>query len=161
MRRIPILIILLGVLSLLPAGKSFADPSITVKTKYYEIRGLTARQLKAQMRRRGPKGFWAYTRWYVRWTGNCRVSAEINYTFPRWTNRKQATGWLRQRWDRMTRNLWRHEKGHGRHGINAAHEIHKSRCRGDPMKIIRKWAKQDRIYDRRTGHGRTEGVVFP
>jgi len=140
-----------------------ADARPVVKTvwKYYPITGRTSRQLINQMRRKGPQGYWAFARWYVRWSGTCRTSVRITYTFPRWVDKNRAPASLRKAWDRMIRNLKRHERGHGQHGINAAREIEKSRCRFDPKRITRKWAAQDKIYDRRTRHGITQGVRLP
>jgi predicted secreted Zn-dependent protease len=137
-----------------------AQPTVSATTGYYEIQGRSAAQLKKQMARRGPKGFWAYTTWHVRWTGDCRVSLEVSYTFPRWTNRDGASASLRQRWDRMITNLMLHERGHEQNGRNAAREIDGSRCAGDPMAIIRKWANQDKVYDKQTKHGVTQGAVL-
>lgn len=155
-------IVLLGglVLAGLGVGSAAAEVKATVTTKYYDIKGKSASQLKAQMKRHGPQGFWAYNNWYVRWTGDCKVSLEVDYTFPRWTNRGSAPAGLRDRWDRMIRNLIIHEQGHEQHGRNAAREIDETRCAGDPMEIIDKWANQDKVYDRKTHHGETQGVVL-
>ncbi len=128
--------------------------------KYYNIQGTTAGQLKAQMKRKGPQGHWAYSKWWVSWSSGCRVTVKLTYTFPKWTNSHKAPKSLRKSWKRMIKRLWIHERGHGQHGINAGRKIKKSGCR-NPKKIIDKWAAQDKIYDRRTGHGRTQGVHFP
>ena len=141
-------------------GAVQAKPSLRVNTKYYSISGTTAAQLKAQMRSKGPKGKWAYTKWYVRWSGNCRLSVSISYTYPRWANNSQASRPLQQSWHRMMARLRVHERGHARHGINAATEIERAGCKGNPASITSKWARQDKIYDRQTRSGITQGVVL-
>lgn len=144
-----------------PGGQdALSEPSVRVIKKYYNVQGVTSKQLIAEMKRKGPKGFWAYAKWWVSWRGNCRISLKVTYTFPRWVNKDQAPKHLRTSWNQMIKQLWKHERGHGRHGVNAAHEIEKSRC-SDPKKIITKWAAQDKSYDLRTRHGRTQGVRLP
>jgi predicted secreted Zn-dependent protease/pimeloyl-ACP methyl ester carboxylesterase len=140
---------------------AMAKPRVSVKTKYFSVTGTTANELRAQMVSKGPNpGEFssAYTKWYVRWTGSCRTSVTITYTYPKWENRTQASVSLQKIWDRYVANLRTHEKGHGQHGINAAAEIERSRCKGNPKAIINKWAQEDRAYDIQTAHGKTQGV---
>jgi predicted secreted Zn-dependent protease len=143
------------------SSKAGAEPAVKVTTTYYAIGGTMSAELKAQMRSLGPHGFWAYTRWYVRWTGACRVSLEISYTYPRWTDEGSAPPQLRAEWNRMMERLRAHEQGHGQHGRNAAREVEQSGCRDDPRRITGKWAEQDKVYDTQTSHGRAQGVVLP
>ena len=49
------------------------------------------------------------------------------------------------------------ERLHAAHGVAAAREIHDAGCR-NARKIINKWARQDRVLDRTTRHGKTQGV---
>ena len=66
---------------------------------------------------------------------------------------------LRKRWNAMLAALKRHEENHGKNGILAAQEIEKTKCaNGDA--VIKKWNKADTAYDKRTKHGKTEGVVL-
>ncbi|MCP5095503.1 MAG: DUF922 domain-containing Zn-dependent protease [Chloroflexi bacterium] len=111
------------------------------------------------MKRKGPKGYWAYAKWNIRWSGTCRVTLKINYTMPRWKNKNNAPKRLQKSWNKMIINLKRHEEGHGLHGINAANAIVKAKCNGS-NRIITKWAKQDKVFDKKTGHGRKQGVVL-
>lgn len=157
---------LLSVVALVTAvaatpGNVYAKPKIIAKTKYYSISGTTSRELKNQMKRKGPRGYWAYAGWHVRWSGDCRITVEISYEYPKWKNRNEAPAALRTSWDRMMTALMKHEQQHGQHGINAAREIDKSKCAGDPRKITSKWARQDKTFDRQTNHGRNQGVVLP
>lgn len=134
-----------------------SEPKIITNWKFYKIKGSDARTLKVQMKRKGPRGFWAYARWWVDWTSDCKVTVKLNYTFPEWTNQSSASTSLRSDWARMTNALKKHEENHGKHGIKAAREILASKCK-NPRKTIGKWAKQDKVYDKRTKHGRLEGV---
>ena len=153
----------LTVFALLPAMASTAaaKPKIVVKTKYYTITGSTSRELKNQMKRKGPRGYWAYTGWYVTWTGGCRTTVKVSYEYPKWENRNQAPAALRAKWDSMIKALKNHEEQHGQHGINAAKEIEKTNCAGNPKSITSKWANQDKIFDAQTNHGKNQGVVLP
>lgn len=152
--------VLLAIMLISVSGTSYSAPSVSVSTKYYKISGSNVEQLKTQMKQHGPKSFWAYSDWYVRWNDSCQISVSIKYTYPRWTNRDNAPVALRRRWDRMMKNLRHHEKVHGKHGILAAREIEKARCRENSDGIIRKWAKLDKTYDRLTNHGEKLGVHF-
>lgn len=143
-----------------PANVS-ASVSKKVQVKYYTINGKTTQQLKAQMKSKGPNGYWAYVNWYVNWkTKNCRVALKIKYTYPKWANSGQAPKATQKKWRRMISALKKHENGHARHGVSAAKEISKSNCK-NPKAIIKKWAAKDKSYDRKTGHGRTQGVKLP
>ena len=142
------------------AAPAAADPAVTVTTNYYTVQGNSVDELRRQMNRKGPKGFWAYTDWYVSWSNTCRVSLRIVYTLPRWRGHDDAPAGLRAKWNTFLANLTAHEKGHGTHGRNAASEIDRSRCSNNPGAIVRRWANQDRVYDAKTRHGRTQGAMF-
>lgn len=134
-----------------------AKPKIKVVNKTYTVDATTAEGLRNQMKNRGPNGFWAYTDWYVKWTGNCKLSVEITYTMPKHKNPSKMDPSLRKRWKALVAALRKHEKKHGAHGVQAAQEIEKTNCaNGDA--VVAKWANQDKVLDKRTGHGETEGV---
>jgi len=135
--------------------------SRTSQTQLYDIAGSTAEELKDAMAQNGPHGYWAYTTWYVRWSASCEISVQINYTMPRWLDRDAAAPALREEWDRMMKNLWRHERGHAEHGFKAASEIEASHCAGDPHRITDKWAEEDKVFDEKTDHGARQGVRLP
>ncbi len=147
-------------LSCAVADAASAKPSVKEKWAGYRVDGTTANQILAQMKQRGPNGYWAYTNWYVRWTGSCKVSVEISYTVPKHVNEAALPANLRARWQAMYNALVAHERKHGQHGINAANEIAAAGCKNGDA-IIKKWANADKTLDQRTTHGKTEGVVFP
>lgn len=148
------------VFCVLIAGQARANPTMNEYWSTYPVDGVTARQILNQMGQRGPNGFWAYTSWYVRWTGDCKVSLEISYTMPKHINEAALPADLRARWTAMVAALAAHERKHGQHGVNAANEVFANGCRNG-VAITNKWAEQDRALDRRTNHGASEGVVFP
>ena len=142
---------------------SISDASISIKSKtyYYQINGSTTGELKAQMRKKGPNGHWAYAVWFIDWDNEgCDVSVKINYIYPNWTNINKAPNSVQLIWRKMIRALKKHEKNHARNGIMAGRAIHKNKCK-NPGSTIHKWSAKDQEYDRNTGHGKTEGVVLP
>ncbi|MEO1719951.1 MAG: DUF922 domain-containing protein [Pseudomonadota bacterium] len=140
------------------ASASASRPSIKISTRTYPIRGSSVGELKRQMASRGPNGYWGFARWVVRWSATCRVTLTVRYILPRWVNQSGASPALRRRWRRMLTALRRHEHQHGRHGIAAAKELSRTRCRNNPHGIVARWSAADRAFDRRTIHGRTQGV---
>lgn len=146
--------------ALLCGAQAFANPVVQENWSTYRVDGRDAGAILNQMAQRGPNGFWAYTTWFVRWTADCQVTVDIQYTMPQHTRPGALPENLRVRWAWMHANLIRHERKHGQHGINAAQELVTKRCRNGNS-IIQKWANEDRRLDQRTRHGQTEGVVFP
>jgi predicted secreted Zn-dependent protease len=132
--------------------------------------------------------FWAYTRWFVRWRftyrerdtscsiNGVKVSLEIKYVYPRWKNETSADERARQAWSRMMSAIEKHEQQHGQHGRDAAREVEDAlgaiarRRTCDALgrdanalsrDIVKRHAARDVDYDRRTSHGRAEGVHLP
>ena len=136
------------------------NPGFKTSWKYYNVTGSTAKELKRNMKQKGPNGYWAYARWYINWSGNCQVDATIHYTMPRWQNKTSAPKSLQDSWDKMIAILKTHEEVHGSHGIKAANAIVEAKCQ-NAHEIITKWANEDKNFDARTGHGRRQGVVLP
>ncbi|KZY32925.1 hypothetical protein A3731_21360 [Roseovarius sp. HI0049] len=152
----------LGTFALVLAASpsALANPVIKENWETYPVDATTAPEILRQMGERGPDGFWAYARWYVRWSENCEVRLRIEYTMPRHVNPALMDEPLRLSWEKMIEALGKHEEQHGAHGVGAARELVTAECR-DGNAIVDRWAEQDRIYDRETDHGRFEGVVFP
>jgi len=136
-----------------------AQPKTKIVEKFYAVSGKTGRDLKTQMKRKGPNGYWAYTKWYVEWTADCKVSLAITYTMPKLANRAQVPQPVRDRWDKMVVALKKHEEGHGKNAKSAAVEIAAAKC-ANTDSIIKKWNRADVQYDAKTDHGFTEGVVL-
>jgi predicted secreted Zn-dependent protease len=130
----------------------------------------------------------AFTSWYVKWRyeyytndGYCSltnidVSVDVEYTLPKWSVKFLGGKELRIKWIRYSDALKKHEDGHRDFGIGAGRKIETallsigSRPRCDTLgadanavayRILNDYRKKEVEYDRRTGHGRTQGAVFP
>lgn len=141
----------------LVAAPAFADPMVRIETETYEVSATTLDGLKAQMREHGPDGFWAQTRWHIKWSNDCAVNLDITFTLPKHSNPDAMPADTRRIWGAMRSALNAHEKQHAAHGMRAAEEISEARC-SQAKAIIRKYNRADLRLDRRTEHGRTQGV---
>ena len=155
--RHPTFVLALAVM--LGATMAEAKPKISIVEKTYAVDATTASALVKQMGQRGPNGYWAYTDWYVNWTGNCDLSVKITYTMPKHKNEAKLDPAVRENWKTFLVALRQHEEKHGAHGIQAAQEIEKTKC-ANGNAVIDKWSKQDKVLDKRTDHGKKEGVVL-
>lgn len=138
---------------------AFAAPKVTQSTEYYTVKGKTAAALRKEMARKGPKGFWGYARWSIRWSASCRVEVRVKYSLPKHANLDALSPEVRTKFSRMLINLEAHEKLHDQNGIDAAREIDRANCKS-AQAIIRKYNKADIALDRRTKHGALDGVVL-
>ncbi len=139
------------------SGPASAAPTVKVNTKYYGITGRSAAALRQQMRTKSPNGYWAYTRWRVKWSSDCRVQVTLNYTFPKLKNPNTVPLHLRKKFQSMLVNLKAHEQGHGQNGRDAGREIQAANC-VNAQKIIKKYSTKDKTYDAETRHGYLGGV---
>lgn len=171
----------------LSSWTAFATPQVKTTVKYYDVKGASARDLSEQLRRKGPRGFAAYTAWNVKWDYSsardgkgCRVtrastSVAVEYTMPRWQPPANADRATRQSWERFIKALKAHEDGHRDIGIGAARAIENvvgnlTRVPCDELsrkaseaakKILYDARKKEAEYDRRTQHGVQQGARFP
>ena len=83
-----------------PPGGAASFPRVTT-TEYYEVMGRTAQQLRDEMARKGPHGYWAYTTWWVHWSATCKVTLDVTITMPRWADQSFANEALRKSWAAM------------------------------------------------------------
>ncbi|MFK7939559.1 MAG: DUF922 domain-containing protein [Roseovarius sp.] len=157
-RRFYGVLIGLGV-CLLTGTVAFAEPNITVSERPYKVDAITKQGLLFQMSTRGPVGFWAFTRTNVAWRGQCNVTVKIRYTMPEHAKPQAMPPQLQAEWTRMITAMRKHEEQHGQHAINAGREIEQAGC-VNGLAILRKWRGQDRSFDVRTSHGKTQGVVL-
>ena len=125
------------------------------------------------------------TRWDVQWKYNhdqvgvtcgvrdVMVAVGIAQNIPRWRGENKSSGPLATRWKKFSEAVKRHEAVHKDHGMKAAAEIESalqglkpaSNCvdldkaaNAAGERIIQKYRELDAEYDRRTAHGRKEGV---
>ena len=123
--------------------EAFADPSIDVKIKYYEVEGDRVEDLKNEVKVKTPirnngKPFDANTTWYVKWNtqwamkgmscGIISVTTRVSiiFTLPKWANYKEHSGKEREKWDRFFKRLVDHENGHKDIAVGSAKELEKS-----------------------------------
>lgn len=162
-----------------------------VEIAYYEIVGTTLQDLTAALDARGPRQdgqrFFGLTEWEVnaeyRWvpheTGcameDIVVRVAVRTTMPRWRPRGQVHPRTRHAWERFVRDLDRHEEGHRALSTEAGEAIrwrlvslHEPTCHTmkraaerTVAEALGEYEARHRAYDHRTGHGRTQGAVWP
>ena len=156
---------------------------------YYDVHGRTLAELRADMRRLGPKvadsSFVGETRSPMRWSwrtessnGTCSirdvtVSVNAQITLPRWTPPADTEPGLAPEWNRFIAALETHEAGHKDISAKAGSEI-VTRLRGlsglcsqlntranDVARtIVDKASDDQKRYDATTRHGLTQGTAF-
>lgn len=167
------------------AGNLVAVAQDELDTDYYLVYGSSSAELARELTRKSPNGFVAHTQWniksryhYTELAGGCmldysNVDLDIRYTMPKWADKPQAPIALQQEWDNWYARLVAHEANHAEHGRKAYEEIEqgflllsfgetcrKLRDQLDSMTqtILANYTEQDRLYDVRTRHGKTEGL---
>jgi predicted secreted Zn-dependent protease len=156
---------------------------------YYDVHGRTFEEVRADMRKLGPKvadsSFVGETRSPMRWSwrtesanGTCSirdvtVSVNAQITLPRWTPPADTEPGLATEWTRFIAALETHEAGHKDISAKAGSEI-VTRLRGlsglcsqistranDVARMIVDKASDDqKTYDAATRHGLTQGTAF-
>jgi predicted secreted Zn-dependent protease len=167
---------------------AYADPITSEAFNYYDVDGATARDIRADLNRRGPmdryehRHFDAVTRWTIRATHtDCGIKSvsvrlQITYAFPRLTDGGSAPSALRKDFDDYLKRLLTHEKGHAQIAIDTAKRV-EDRIQSLPAALtcealdpalkdivdalIAESKRLDVEYDARTEHGRKQGAVFP
>jgi predicted secreted Zn-dependent protease len=146
-----------------------------------------AMQAKALRDPSGDAAF-ALTTWDITWSyayrerpGACSIDdlavrADISVVMPSWEPPAEADVDLIADWGRYVDALRRHERGHEENGLGRATDVRdtllalgaRSTCASLEQaadaageKIIEAGLEWDRRYDDDTGHGATQGVVFP
>lgn len=174
-----------SVLDSYPAG---VNGRTTVE--YYDVHGRTAAELRADMRRLGPKiadsSFVGETRSPMKWTWKsesgggsmcsvkeARVTITAQILLPRWTPPADAEPELVTEWNRFVAALETHEAGHKDIAAKAAHDLAErfrdmsamcsllsTRANDISRGILDKAELQQRAYDAETRHGATQGTSF-
>lgn len=136
----------------------------------------------------GGRQYDANTDWYVRWayryartaTGcsmrHVTTHVDITFTLPKWQNASGASRSLMNQWHHYSAALQLHENGHKDHGIAAGQEVLNTLSRlpaysscqaleaaanSAARQVIQHYNQKDIEYDHDTGHGFTQGAVFP
>lgn len=127
----------------------------------------------------------AFTDWNIRWTYTCKGSSDeigvgslevklkVKFTFPKWKDPPDADAVLVRKWNAYMKALQIHEDGHKDIGIEAANEVVQrvrdlgsyGSCQelGEAINsagqaVLEQHRAKDRIYDRETNHGLTQGA---
>ena len=166
------------------------DPAVEVTTvaDYYDVRGQTANELRRALGEDGPeehgRRFDARTTWRVEWKYQWDASPHacairqvalklaVHYLLPR----ADPPAPLLPRWQQHLAALGLHEDGHAANGHAAAAGVLRA-LRALPAQascavldeaaneaaraVVRHFNEEDLAYDEETGHGKTEGAVFP
>lgn len=152
---------------------------------YYTITGSTANELRQEMSKLGPLDpddglhYDARTDWYISWTwpgygkGECdlmqtSINYDIKVTVPLWKLPSDIDPGLVDRWNHYMNNLMLHEQGHVNiilnHYLKVKEAIQAATC-DTAEEAAQEAANELRVlhqeYDKQTGHGKTQGAVFP
>jgi predicted secreted Zn-dependent protease len=128
-----------------PNGTPRAEPAagieVSIGERFYEVAGVTPRELNRALRRNGPRDDEADRRWFgatdftlryrydpMPWGDGCRagiphVRVELVTTLPEWPDREAAPAPLRRDWDLFLGRLREHERGHQRIAILMGQEL--------------------------------------
>lgn len=136
--------------------------------------------------REGGRVYHGYTRWFVRWrsvwrvdNGLCRMQrvsteVDIEFTLPKATRLPHDHA-SQQRYTDYLKALRTHEQGHADVAMQAAQQIKRALMAVPPQPdcdqlsatanarghaIIEQARENERAYDDRTGHGRTQGAFL-
>ncbi|MCG7493907.1 DUF922 domain-containing protein [Thalassobius sp. Cn5-15] len=160
---LPLYILLSAVLWAAAGVSAAADPTPLKggdeEIRYYDVSSLKLHNIRRELTRKGPRGYWAYAQWWVSWTAQCEVTLTLTIDMPRHTRLDDMPADLRREWLRMTDALLKHERMHLDHGRQAAAAVAADKCQ-TPYEIIDHWAAEDVELDRRTNHGRADGVYL-
>ena len=156
----------------------------SAKIDYYEVSGATEGEIREQLNalasvdENGYRGD-ALTSWEIHWmwdgygTESCDLSSvtatyDVRVRFPRWNPPQDASRELIVKWNIYVRALAEHEKVHVDNVVaslpyvikairGAACDTAEARAQ-EVLALIRQY---DIDYDERTGHGETQGAIFP
>ncbi len=133
------------------------------------------------------KKFKGYTKWHVNWKywwyespkscklTEAKVFLKVTYTLPQIPNNHVTSAETRSIFNQFYKALFKHEENHKNSGLFAARDIEKAllnlgsfpTCKALEVaankkgnQIIEQYAQRDRDYDKRTDHGRLEGVML-
>ena len=156
------------------------DPQVSsAEMLYYRVYGSTEEELRREIQIKGPQEYAAYTAWEVSWTwagygsllcdvSNPIVDAEVTVTFPNWDPPVNAPPELIEKWSAFIAALAVHEQGHVDHVYESLPRIETAIQNADCLtaeeaaqEVIQEMNQFDLDYDRETGHGRSQGAVFP
>lgn len=184
----PYLLLLAFFISSLVQAEPIVKSSFTYYKVYPASKNDLARaMMEASPIKENGRAFMGDTRWHVLWDfkwnknnnictiTSANTSLNISYTMPALATDVDLTEDTRQAFDGYYAALFKHEQEHMYSGLYAAREIEQAllslgsfeRCKRleyeantSAKKILKKYYERDKEYDKKTDHGRTEGVDF-
>lgn len=164
----------------------FSDPAVVLE--FYDIKGSNLAELQRAIAEKGPidqEGIRrdAHVSWRIDWSwpevsppdySELKVRYTIRVRLPRWVDSSGADAELLAKWKRYFDKMVRHEEQHIRHVLDNVADIAKeikAAAAKDPAfpatsanriahDVLRRIRRLDQEYDRRTVHGKLEGVVL-
>ena len=155
-----------------------------VKVEYYDVRGADINSVTASMM--SGREFAGRTYWNLSYEynarsqpGGCKADSvmtklELRMSLPRWTPPAGVSGDMVDRWQRFIAALQLHEEGHLENAKNLERSARGAllavsapdcgalnaalRARFD--QVLERGRAEDRDYDQRTGHGKTQGATL-
>lgn len=151
---------------------------------YYDVNGSSETDLREQLNTLSPTDYTGYrgdavTSWDIRWTwdgygtescdlSSVTVTYDIRVQFPRWSPGKDVSHELIEKWNAYLRALAEHEKGHVDNVVATlplvVQAIREGTCTTADARaqaVLTGIRQYDLDYDKNTGHGATQGAVFP
>jgi len=155
----------------------FAEPIETVKYEYYEVRGLTAREIRASMeehhkRTHGFAGHDAKTLTNTNWSTGHPPTVTINIIFqmPQWVDQAAAPREVQEAWKRFEKAVQTHEDGHRKIAEECAKAVEARvlaegpkpgrDLKHDVNNIFTLYNRKQISYDKETQHGKAQGAVL-
>lgn len=167
----------------------FARPNVNIEFNHYYISPMKVNEVVAELFsntpiKMGSEKYLAETNWQIKYKYNsqynvklCKVDTvsvdlDVEYIMPQVSNSVPAK--IKHKFKRFYKKLLTHEQTHKNNGLKAAKEIERkiraksqekncdilnSKIKKMADSIISKYARLDRLYDERTQHGRSEGLV--
>jgi predicted secreted Zn-dependent protease len=145
----------------------------------YPVFGSSEAEVRTNMSILGPRGYDAWTGWTIHWdwpgkgTENCqldkaKVTSSVYVIFPRWLRPSHAPQELVEKWQRYNKALGEHELEHVSmvsKNIDAIRtSIMRATCTTAEQAAetaLKNLQAQSDAYDQATGHGVTQGAIFP
>jgi predicted secreted Zn-dependent protease len=155
----------------------FAEPIIKVRTEYYEVHGVTAKDIAKEMEQHrlqaeGFQDYYANTIGDISWRCGRSpiVTLDITFQMPKWVDYSKGSKELQDEWQRFEKSTKIHEEGHQRIAEEYARAVERRILAEGPMitgkldtdlnDILADCSRKQIEYDNATDHGKTQGAFF-
>ena len=155
----------------------FAEPIIKARTEYYEIHGITAKDIRKDMnqhrlRTEGFENHDANAICDINWRCGRSpiVTLDITFQMPKWVDYSKGSRELQEEWQRFEKSTKIHEEGHRRIAEEYSRAVERRILAEGPMiagkldtdlnDILADCSRKQIEYDNATDHGKTQGAFF-